>query len=243
MYKIEREYVTQTKSAISSVYNELKAVYEDEAVTNGDEACDDVEMPAKNDMIIESAKRISENMIKKTREKCEQIIEEAEKNKVNIEKEAYDAGYSAGLAKAQEDCSEKLIKAEEKSGVMIAEAELIRKNIIQNSENEVIELVFDIVKKILKTELKDNDHIYNSLIVDSLEKIANSNAVTLYINPADLERIFIDGEIVTDKGTVSLDIRTASDIDEGNFIIETQGGTIEMNADKQIQKLRNNFSD
>lgn len=242
MYKIEREYVTQTKSAISSVYNDIKSTHDDD-VLNVDDSYEDTEMPAKNDMIIEGAKRISKNMIKKAREKCQKIMEEAEKNKETIEKEAYDSGYSAGLEKAQQDNAEKLRIAEEKSGVMIAEAELIRKSIIQNSETEVIELVFDIVRRILKTELKDNDLVYNNLIVDSLEKVANSNAVTLYINPADLERVFIDGEIVTDKGTVSLDIRTASDVEEGNFIIETQGGTIEMNVDKQIQKLRENFSD
>lgn len=239
MYKIGREYVLQTKSAISSVYDEIKSTCEDDEIRNTDNF--DADLSQKTEEIISGAKEISKKLIERAREKSKKIIEDAEKNKENIEQEAYDSGYKAGLAKAEEDNAEKLRKIEEKSGVMIAEAELVRKNIIQNSETEVLELVFDIVQKILKTELKDNDNVYHNLITDSLEKIANSNAVTLYINPTDLERVFIDKEIITEKGAVSLDIRTASDIEEGNFIIETQGGTIEMNADKQIQKLRENF--
>ena len=254
MYRIEREFAVGIKAPLlrdySDVHDANELIFPDGAEQNVSnvrtadvQSTNGLEMQVNIDMekMLAGAMSNAQKIIQEAHEKSEKIIADALLRKEEIEREtfatAHSEGYHAGEQKAiyqYEDMR--------KRGVAIVEDALkTRSEIIENSEHEVVELALGIAEKILHMEIASSKDAYKSIITDALSSLAASEVVTLYVNPDDALAIDFEDKVATGAGVVDLVVKPVPNIAKGDFLIETDNGSVATGVNFQMDKIRKEF--
>ena len=174
---------------------------------------------------------------------AEKLIENAKEEADRIRKEAFEKGYKEGLEKAYEEKKKEIEeKLENLSNIL---------NLLKNFENEIFlkyknlitEIILEITKKIIKTEISCNSkEILLKNIEETLKKIVDNGKIEIKVNPEDYD--FIISELKNIKSVENipeLNIIKSSDVDAGGCIIETDFGTYDARIQEQIKEFEKNL--
>ena len=134
---------------------------------------------------------------------------------------------------------------------MIDEAAELRKfldnrrdDIYEEAEEQMVQLVLDIAKKVISDELTQNKEAILSLVKKALQKCAFKKMLVLKVSPLDFDFI------LENKGRICMMVEGISDIeivselslDQGSCIIETPSGEINSSMDIQIKEIEKIFT-
>ena len=160
---------------------------------------DSVKMYSKN--IIKEAERQGELIIKEAEREAADILEKAEKKKAEAKKDAeiakkkgYDEGYNEGYNEGYKkgyDESLKKVEAEYQHEInnikSIKEKALMEyKELLAGAEADVVNMVIDIVKRVIHKEL-NNKEILLGIIKDAFNRCSEEKEAALYLSPEDYD--------------------------------------------------------
>ncbi len=175
-----------------------------------------------------------------------QLIEQEARNKGY--QSGYDRGYSEGQAKAHQDVTaEAAAKNEiyrEDLHTFIAHIEEERKKNWSRIEPEVIAMVFELAKQVIKEEVTASKTVCLSIIQNALRRVADTNTLRIKVNADDLETVranranllsLIDGiphiEIIEDRR-----------VQPGGSVIDTDAGSIDSRIETQLNEVGETLS-
>jgi len=190
--------------------------------------------------LLNDAKRQAEGIIAKAKEEAGQTLEQANETleKASAEKElareaAYQSGYEAGLAALQ---TERDQWAEERAAQLQA-IEQERSRLIGEIEPTILDLSLQIARKIIHAELKLAPEQIASIAGAVLDKVVDSDNVTLKVSADDYAAVT---DALADKSGAGAKVRFRVDHDlaSGDCIAATPHGTVDGTIEGQFKEIR-----
>lgn len=195
--------------------------------------------------IIEEANYEREKIIEDAQREAEAIILQSEKRK----KEIFDKSRAEGLKIGQDEGFE--IGEEEAARLIyqmkeiISNAEHKRASVIKEAEEDIIELVILVAKKIVKDELKIDKEVVIRNVKEALKKVSERDEITIKINLADLKLTEAHREefLKDVSGVKKIHIKDDPTIEPGSCRIETDFGSVDAEISTQIEEIKKSLQE
>ena len=181
----------------------------------------------------------AEEIIAEAEEKAKQIAADAYSAFENERKEAEEqgraTGHEAGFAEGKAEV-ERLIQ---RSQTILQRAQSKRSEILEEAEQEIINLVLLISRKVVKVISENQRNVILSNVVQALRKVKGRGNIIIRVNLSDLKLAteHLKEFINLVEGAKSVQVVEDSTVDEGGCIIETDFGEIDARISSQLAEL------
>ncbi len=201
-----------------------------------------------------------QNQAKKIRQEAEDqakgIIEEAKRQAADteaqteerlkgVERDAHRQGFDRGREEGYSEGKSEVQRLTDRLHVILEKAMDKRAEILQESENEVVELVLLIARKVIKTISEGQKNVVISNITQALRKLKSKGDVIIRVNLADLG---LATEHTKDfmamaENAKSISVMEDTTIDRGGCVIETDFGQIDARISSQLHEIEEKILD
>ena len=197
------------------------------------------EAVAEADSIRDTAKKDAEEIIAKAKAEAEALLAAAEESRQSVADEAHKEGYAAGQKEGYnlgKEESERLIN---KLHVMLTGVAEKRREIIDESESLIVDLILNIVRKVVRSITESQKEVVVETVLKALGKLKTSADVTLRVN-------FDDAALTTEhmkqflkkvEKVKSITVIEDSSVDRGGCIVETDYGSIDARISSQLREI------
>ncbi len=179
-----------------------------------------------------------------------QILEDAQKRAVQIEKDAYERGFRKGvddaIQRAQAETDKMCRESAEEARRLIQGIHDERERILSAIEPQVIELVIRVARKVIRQQLDAKEkEVVVALARGALKQAANEESVKIKINPADYQAVQENREgLVAEADNIArVEIESDRAVPPGNCVIETSCGTIDAGTEAQMENIEEAFNE
>lgn len=215
-----------------------KETVPEEKVTETPAAADKGPSP---EAILENARKEAGKIIEEARLQAELIISSAnEKVAARIEEEgqkAREEGYKYGESLARQHYQKLISEAEE----IKQKAKEIHDNTISGLEGEIIELIIQIAKKVIGTELTQNSDVILGLIRNALSATSTTDKILICVSADDYDFVVENKQRVLEgiKGIRGIEIIKDNSLKKGECFIDTGLGTVDSSIEIQLEAVEN----
>jgi flagellar assembly protein FliH len=174
------------------------------------------------------ASRISEQTIRESQDKADQVRQEAKKAGYE---EGREAGWKEGRAEA-----ERII---ERLHIILSKAIEKRFDILKDSEAQVIHLILQIARKVVKVISDNQKNIVINNTIQALQKLKNKSDVVIRVNLADLNLLTEHTKDIINmiENVKSITVMEDSTVDKGGCVIETDFGELDARISAQLREI------
>ncbi|HHW46736.1 MAG TPA: hypothetical protein GXX17_07540 [Clostridiales bacterium] len=200
----------------------------------------------KSKEIIDKAQKYSDSLVEdkmqQLEQECEKIKEQSRKEGyyegyVIGEKEGYEKGHSEGYQKGMQEV-QKLIQDLQK---VILEVNRYKDSLIEGREAEIAEFAWEVARKVLRTQQKQQPEYIIKLISSVLEDYRSENWIKLHVskNTADLIKNCGDQELNNLLFSLkNFAIEPDLEMSDDECIIEIPEGFVDLGAETQFVNLK-----
>ncbi|MDR2101055.1 MAG: flagellar assembly protein FliH [Treponema sp.] len=183
----------------------------------------------------EDAGRILEEARQKARELEAAARTALEKDRREAEEQAQLAGREAGYGEGKAEV-DRLI---ERTRLVLERAQDKRGEILAETEQQIIDLVLLISRKVIKVISENQRNVVISNVVQALRKVKGRGNIIIRVNVADVKLTteHTKNFIQMMEGTNSIQVVEDSSVDSGGCIIETDFGEIDARISSQLAEL------
>lgn len=204
---------------------------------------DEPEITEKPEEIIERAHEEAAMIIKEAEYEARRIMDdaytEAKEKAAVMEEEAWQKGYAEGIAAAQKQCEETIAEAEE-----IKESALVKHDeVLAGIEAELIDLVLDVSKKVIGSEIALNKENMVYLVKQAIDNCSNKNGIILKVSTEDYSYLNTN----RDKLAALIDcadeieLKQETSLKQGACILETPFGSMDAGIQTKLKKIEEAF--
>ncbi|MBN4066552.1 HrpE/YscL family type III secretion apparatus protein [Simkania negevensis] len=181
-------------------------------------------IPAKEAETLLDAKETLDRIIEEAEQYRQEVAIECEKIKEAAEREGFDEGLKRW--------TEQLFSLEQ-------EAHIIKKEM----EKIVVPLVITAAKKVVGRELKINPDIFIDILSQALKAVSQNKRIILYVNKKELDLVDKNKPRLRQlfDYVESFSVQSKDDVEPQQCIIETEGGIIYVELEKQWKALETVF--
>jgi flagellar assembly protein FliH len=178
--------------------------------------------------IVEEAEKKAKDLGEASRQKAIALLQETRKK-------AAEEGREEGFAQGKEEVERLIGRLQIVMGAAIDQ----KKNIIENTEKQLIDLVLLIVRKVVKVISETEKKVVVENLKEALKKVGKETEIVIRVNTSDLglttkhKKTFI--AMVEELKSVR--IEEDSRVDPGGCVIETSFGDIDARIQTQLQVL------
>jgi flagellar assembly protein FliH len=199
--------------------------------------------PDNPDSIVEKAKEEAKNIKKEAEYEAARTLksaeDDAEKKVRDLEDEAWQKGYGEGLEAAAKHYEELTAQAE----ALKKSAEEEHEIVLAGMETEIVDMVLQIARKVVGTELSTNRDCILNLVVQTLEGCANRKNMILKVSAEDFDYIMDNKDKLYSmvESANEIEIKKEMTLKQGNCIVETSYGSIDGSAGTKLAKIEDAF--
>ena len=219
------------------------------------DSVNDVELNGKEVQRLKNQKetfeKLREEIIKNAETEKEKIIENAYECAGEIEKDAYEKGFSQGLQNGHEDgykesyeenikkAEEEIINAKTQAQEFLMSAQEEYEKYLADNRNNIISLAIKMAEKLTKKELQKDEGL-NELIEEALENVKRCKSVIIRCNEKHKEAIENNIKIWQNKFSIGdkFFVLVDNSLEEGNAILEKENGISKVGIDVGLKKLK-----
>jgi flagellar assembly protein FliH len=186
--------------------------------------------------IVDDSASDARTLVNDARERAKAIVAKA----LEMAGELENKGYSDGLERAQieQDAALREVVQEARAslGGIVDKVQSERRQFFLDAERDLIELAFEIAKKIIQHEIETSSDVALDVTRAALKRLSEREQVTIRVSPHDLDGIRAHRDEFLHDGDIG-DLRIIADprVDHGGVIIETDGGSIDGRIEAQLQ--------
>ncbi|MDR0732126.1 MAG: flagellar assembly protein FliH [Treponema sp.] len=205
-----------------------------------DEALREAESRAKE---AEAAKEAAEEEARRIiAEAGESIRKQEEESRLGLEnekKEALDAARTAGMEEGFAQGKEEVERLIQRTQTVLERAQDKRAEILAETEQEIVDLVLILARKVVKTITENQRNVILQNVVQALRKVKARGSVIIRVNMADLSLTTAHTKnfIQMMEGVKGIQVQEDSTVDSGGCIIETDFGEIDARISSQLAEL------
>lgn len=174
------------------------------------------------------------------RHEADCIIADAILRSEQIKSDAWQKGYSEGMAAASEQVLNNKADYEKMLKLLISQMKTYQEKTDFEFEQDVLRLSCDIAKKIINIQLEKNDIVFEQLLRRTIQLHQSRERFVIRLHPDEYARFFSEGpewlreELQCAPFTVVSDPAMA----EGGCTLESPDGIFRTGVDTQLEKLR-----
>jgi flagellar assembly protein FliH len=174
------------------------------------------------------ASSLAEKTISESQDKVDLVHEEARKTGYE---EGREAGWQEGRAEAD--------RVIERLHIILSKAIEKRFDILKDSEAQVVHLILQIAKKVVKVISENQKNIVINNAVQALQKLKNKSDVVIRVSLADLSLMTEHTKDIINmiENVKSITVMEDSTVDRGGCIIETDFGEIDARIAAQLREI------
>jgi flagellar assembly protein FliH len=182
----------------------------------------------------EAAKKIAD-----ASEKIKKIEAESRASLENERKEAVEAGNTEGREAGFAEGKAEVERLIQRTQTVLERAQNKRTEILAETEQEIINLVLLIARKVVKAITESQRNVIDLNVVQALRKVKGRGDILIRVNMADLKLTTSHTKdyISLVEGVKSIQVVEDSTVDEGGCIIETDFGEIDARIASQLAEL------
>jgi flagellar assembly protein FliH len=190
---------------------------------------------------IAKAEEDSENILSKANKQAQEIKDNSEAVFESERKEAQEngrkAGYEEGYAKGMDEVK----RLVERTQTMLERAQDKRADILKEAEQEIVDLVLLIARKVIKVISENQREVIIENVKYALRNVRSKGNIIIRVNMADLKLATEHTKefIALVEGAKSVQVVEDSNVDSGGCIIETDFGEIDARISSQLSELEN----
>ncbi len=226
--KVDEPLAAKEGVSPSEAANEIIARAHEEAeeiLTNADQEAD---------QRLRNAQSSSDAIISDAYDQAKGIMEQAKQ-------EGYKEGYEQGLQRSREEGNEIIRQAEAIKNAWINE----RAEIFQSVEKETIELVLEVVEKILNHHVETDVTLVESLIKMGLQRVTRTEQLSIRVSTDDYNQAIAVKPIIlamSDK-IEEIEIKRDVTLPNGSCIIDADSGSVDSGVWTQFEEVSKLFED
>ena len=187
----------------------------------------------------EQAQTEAEQIKEAARQEAQRIEEEARKKGEQTERDAFDRGLAQGKEDGYREGKAEADRVVERLHAVLNRAIDRRNEIIEESETQVVNLVLNISKKVIKVLSENQKNVVINNVIQSLRKLKSKSDVIIRVNLADLKTVSQHKDEIVKAIERVGNITVAEDttVDPGGAIIETDFGEIDARIASQLREI------
>ena len=192
-----------------------------------------------------SAREEAEKLVADAQQKAQELEAETRKTLEDERKAATEEGREAGRLEGYAEGKVEVDRLIERTQLVLERAQDKRGEILTETEQEVINLVLLLTRKVVKVIAESQREVVISNVVQALRKVRERGNVIIRVNLADLK-------LTTDhtnefikrlEGVKSIQVAEDSSVGPGGCIIETDFGEIDARISSQLAELETKILD
>ena len=189
----------------------------------------------------QQAEEEAQGIIADAQFKAGEIENDARKTLKNERYEAQQKGREEGRETGFAEGKAEVERLIERTQVMLERAQDKRAEILAETEQEIIDLVLLIARKVIKVISENQRNVIVSNVVQALRKVKARGNVIIRVNMSDLKLAteYKAEFIKLIEGAKSIQVVEDSSVDSGGCIIETDFGEIDARIASQLAELEN----
>jgi flagellar assembly protein FliH len=229
-WEAEKEaLVISAKADANNIVKEAEEVAFQEVKRKTDEA----------QIIRRQAEDEAERIIAEAKENAKKIEEEARASFDNQKKEARDQGFQAGREEGYNTGKAEVERLIQRTQVVLERSQDKRAEILAETEQQIIDLVLLIARKVIKVISESQRNVIISNVVQALRKVKGRGAIFIRVNLVDVKLTtdHIKDFIKLVEGVTSIQVQEDSAVDPGGCIIDTDFGEIDARIASQLAEL------
>lgn len=209
------------KNAKDAAFEEVKRKTDEASVIKSD-------AQAQADEIIANAKSEAEKIIQDARLEEQKIKDDAKQDGF---KQGHDDGYSAGESEI-----ERLVERLRK---MVEALMLRREEILKETEQQIVELVILMTRKVVKIISETQKTAIMSNVLAALKKVKSRGNVILHVNLEDLKLAAANADefIKRVENIQGITVVEDSTVEKGGCVVETDFGAVDARISSQLSEL------
>lgn len=209
------------KNAKDAAFEEVKRKTDEASVIKSD-------AQSQADEIIANAKSEAEKIIQDAHLEEQKIKDDAKQDGF---KQGHDDGYSAGESEI-----ERLVERLRK---MVEALMLRREEILKETEQQIVELVILMTRKVVKIISETQKTAIMSNILAALKKVKSRGNVILHVNLEDLKLASANADefIKRVENIQGITVVEDSTVEKGGCVVETDFGAIDARISSQLSEL------
>ena len=160
------------------------------------------------------------------------LAEDARQQATAIREEAYQEGYAAGVKQADHDMSERVAAI-----TALAESAIrARSDLLERSESDIIDLVFEIARKVIGEHLSLDPEAIADVARRALSIAADADEYHLHLHPDDAE--LVEQHLCRDTMGVTVHVVPDDRLSRGDCLVQTTHGRVDARIDTQLHAIR-----
>jgi flagellar assembly protein FliH len=193
--------------------------------------------------ILENARLEAEKIISKASEEANRILEDVRIKAADFileaEQQAKEEGYKNGETLARQHYQSLIDEAE----ALRQRAREVLENTVSGLEEEMVDTVLEIGKKVIGMELSQNRDVIFGLIRTALLDSSLSDEVIVHVSPEDYEYVEENREKLMADGSITRNIKIIEDcgMKKGECYVETEYGTVDSSIETQFENIERLF--
>jgi len=229
-WNIDKEAMMQAaRDEAAEIAQEALQAAEDEKQRGADEAAE----------IKAAAQEEAEAVLAEARQKAEELETQIRATLDDEKKAALDEGREAGRLEGYAEGKVEVDRLIERTQTVLERAQDKRGEILSETEQELINLVLLITRKVVKVIADNQREVIISNVVQALRKVRDRGNIIIRVNLVDLK-------LTTDhtkdfikmlEGVKSIQVVEDTSVDPGGCIIETDFGEIDARIASQLAEL------
>jgi flagellar assembly protein FliH len=234
--RFKAEWEGEKAAMIASAQAEAeKKVSEAEQLVFGEiKIKNDAAVRIKSEALIEA-----ERLVKDAEKNASTLVADATTKAKEIENTAYDEGFEMGK-------KEGFTKGEHESARLVGRLHLIlsraidaRGNIIDETETQLVQLVLQIAKKVIKVLSENQKNIVVNNAIQALRKLKSKADVIIRVNLEDLKLTTENTKNIIEmiENVNNITVMEDTTVDKGGCIIETDFGQIDARIASQLREI------
>jgi flagellar assembly protein FliH len=181
----------------------------------------------------------ADTLIAEAKEKARRIEDDSRAAFEAERKEAEERGRVAGREAGFDEGKAEVERLIQRTQTVLERAQDKRAEILAETEQEIIDLVLLIARKVIKVISENQRNVIISNVVQALRKVKGRGNIIIRVNMADvkLSTDHIRDFIKLVEGAKSIQVVEDSTVDQGGCIIETDFGEIDARISSQLAEL------
>lgn len=190
-------------------------------------------------VIKSQAQKEAQDIVEKAKAEAQDIISNAKIEEKSIFEKSKNDGFKAGHEEGYKAGNEEAQRLVERIHKMIEAVQAKRQEILDNTEQQIVNLVILIARKVVKIMSENQKSVIMSNVLQALKKVKGSGDVTLRVNLADVK---ITTEHIKDfirqvENIKNISVVEDSSVEKGGCIVETDFGAIDARISSQLNEL------
>ena len=234
--EFKRQWEIEKEQLIADAHREADAIIENAKKIAFEEAKRQLDA---SQVDAQKARTQAQEVMSEAEKKAAEIIEKAEQSEAATQKKAFTEGFDAGREAGYNEGKTEVSRLIERLHTMIERTMDKRQQILAETEQQIVDLVLLMTRKVVKVISENQRNVVTSNIIHALRKVKGRADVILRVNLADvgLTTEHTKNFLAAAENIKNITVVEDLSVDAGGCIIETDFGSVDARIASQLHEL------